>query len=115
MSAPIAPSRDSAATSNNVRTRSGRVSKPPERYEPVEQVEDDYASEDYDTDEVSEVSSEVSYDESEDEGEDDADENGNLDGFVVSDKSESDDSDTDGEPVRRAPIKKRPITRKRKA
>ena len=72
--------------------------------------------------ESSDVSSEVSYDDSEDiDDEDDADENGNLDGFVVSDKSESDDSDTDGEPVppakkrAPAPVKKRPVTRKRAA
>jgi hypothetical protein len=37
--------------SEPVRTRSGRVTKPPVRYEPVEQVEDDYAPEDYDSDE----------------------------------------------------------------
>lgn len=91
------------------RTRSGRVSKPPQRYEPVEQVEDDYADDDYDSDE-SDVSSEISFeeDESEDDDEDDADEDGNLDGFVVADKSESDvsDSDDDGEPA--LPQAKRP-------
>lgn len=121
MSAAQAPSPGSEATPN-VKTRSGRVSKPPTRYEPVEQVEDDYAPEDYDSQESSDVSSEVSYDDSEDiDDEDDADENGNLDGFVVSDKSESDDSDTDGEPVppakkrAPAPVKKRPVTRKRAA
>ena len=98
-----------------VRTRSGRVSKLPERYVPIEQVEDDYADDDYDSHE-SDVSSEISYDESEEENEedDDADENGNLDGFVVSDKSESDSDDSDGEPAipikkRRAPVKKRPV------
>lgn len=98
------------------RTRSGRVSKPPERYEPVEQVEDDYAPDDYDSHE-SDISSEISYDSDEEGSEDDADSDGNLDGFVVSDKSESDDSDTDGEPSvpakgRRAPVKKRPVSRK---
>ena len=85
-----------------VRTRSGRVSKAPVRYEPVEQVEDDYAPEDYDTDEPVESS----------------DEDGNLDGFVVPDKSESDVSDSDeedGEPAvpvakPRAVVKKRPAT-----
>jgi hypothetical protein len=114
MSDPNAPSQDSAVTSN-VRTRSGRVSKPPVRYEPVEQVEDDYGSDDYDSDETADVSSEVSYDASEDKEDDDADdadENGNLDGFVVSDKSESDDSSIDGEPVpakRRTAVTKRPV------
>lgn len=101
------------------RTRSGRVSKPPVRYEPVEQVEDDYANEDYDSHESSDVSSEVSYDSSEEDIEDDADDEGNLDGFVVPDKSESDsdDSSDDGEPAvpvkrRPVPVKKRPAARK---
>jgi hypothetical protein len=95
------------------RTRSGRVSKPPERYEPVEQVEDDYADEDYDSHE-SDVSSEISYDsdEDEDDGDDDADDEGNLDGFVVADKSESDSDDTedDGEPA--VPSKKRGVQKR---
>ncbi len=110
-------SQDCAPTPET-RTRSGRVSKPPVRYEPVEQVEDDYAPEDYDTDESSEVSSEVSYDSSEEDVEDDADDDGNLDGFVVPDKSESDSEDSDdGEPAvpvkrRAVPVKKRPAARK---
>ena len=99
------------------RTRSGRVSKPPVRYEPVEQVEDDYAPEDYDSDE-SEIQSDDSFEDDEDEeDEDDADEDGNLDGFVVPDKSESSDSDSeDGKPAvpitkRRTVVKKRPAAR----
>lgn len=111
-------SPDSAPTPET-RTRSGRVSKPPTRYEPVEQVEDDYAPEDYDSAESSDVSSEVSYDSSEEDLEEDADDEGNLDGFVVPDKSESDsdDSKDDGEPAvpvkrRAVPVKKRPAPRK---
>ena len=103
----------SEATVSNVAvttTRSGRIVKKPERYEPVEQVEDDYAPEDYDSDESSDVDSAVSYDESEFSSEDDADDDGNLDGFVVADKSESDDEDSDGPPP--VPIKKRPVSRK---
>ena len=107
-------SPDSAPTPET-RTRSGRVTKPPVRYEPVEQVEDDYANEDYDSHESSDVSSEVSYDSSEEDPEDDADDEGNLDGFVVADKSESDsdDSSDDGKPAvpikrRAVPVKKRP-------
>jgi len=101
---------------SGTRTRSGRVSKPPVRYEPVEQVEDDYAADDYDSDE-SEVLTDDDIEDEDDEEDDesDADEDGNLDGFVVPDKSESDvsDSDEDGEspvPVskRRAVVKKRP-------
>ena len=110
MSAPTAPSPDSAPTSEQ-RTRSGRVSKPPVRYEPVEQVEDDYADDDYDSDE-SEVKTDDETDDFSDEDDDDddedADEDGNLDGFVVPDKSESGDSgsDDDGKPA--VPVKKRP-------
>ena len=107
------PAQSEATVSK--RTRSGRVTKPPERYEPVEQVEDDYAAEDYDTDESSDVSSEVSYDSDEEaDFEDDADDEGNLDGFVVPDKSESDSEGTDdGEPA--VPIKKRGAVAKRPA
>ena len=100
-----APTRDSDQTPES-RTRSGRVSKPPVRYEPIEQVEDDYAAEDYDSDE-SDIKSDEEDDFSEEEDdEEDADEDGNLDGFVVPDKSESGDSDSDGEPA--VPVKKRP-------
>jgi hypothetical protein len=112
----IQPEEGSCSTN---RTRSGRVSKPPERYEPVEQVEDDYGPEDYDSDE-SDIMSDDSFDEDEDDedDEDDADEDGNLDGFVVPDKSESGDSDSeDGEPAvpvkkQRTVVKKRATTRK---
>jgi hypothetical protein len=102
------PSPDSAPTPET-RTRSGRVTKPHVRYEPIEQVEDDYAAEDYDSDESEINSDEDSDDFSEEEDdEEDADEDGNLDGFVVPDKSESGDSDSeaDGEPA--VPVKKRP-------
>jgi hypothetical protein len=104
-------------TPTETRTRSGRVSKPPTRYEPVEQVEDDYAPEDYDTEDPDDVSDDDDSDaEDEEDDESDADDDGNLDGFVVPDKSESDVSDSDGEPTvpvakRRAVVKKRPATR----
>ena len=102
---------------SETRTRSGRVSKPPTRYEPVEQVEDDYATEDYDTEDPDDVSDGADSDAEDEEDDDsDADDDGNLDGFVVPDKSESDVSDSDGEPSvsvakRRAVVKKRPATR----
>ena len=114
--APPSSRAESAPTGNEPlpRTRSGRVSKPPVRYEPVEQVEDDYDIGDYDTEE-SDVSSNPPADDDEDEetDESDADNDGNLDGFVVPDKSESDDESIDGEPAipvkkRGAPVKKRP-------
>jgi hypothetical protein len=79
------------------------------RYEPVEQVEDDYAEDDYDSDE-SDIKTEeefVGNSEEDDDDEEDADDDGNLDGFVVPDKSESDsDCTEDGKPP--VPIKKRP-------
>ncbi len=107
------PSEVTVSEQPTTRTRSGRVSKPPERYEPVEQVEDDYADEDYDSQE-SDVSSEISYDSDEEDVDDDeADEDGNLDGFVVADKSESDSDSTDdedGEPA--VPIKKRGVQKR---
>jgi hypothetical protein len=67
------------------RTRSGRVVKAPERYEPVEQVEDDYGPDDYDDDE-SDIESDDSFeDEDEEDDEDDADEDGkvSLDEFAA--------------------------------
>lgn len=102
-----APSPDSAPTPET-RTRSGRVTKPPTRYEPVEQVEDDYAPDDYDSDESAINSDEEDDFSEEEDDEEDADEDGNLDGFVVPDKSESGDSDSedDGKPA--VPVKKRP-------
>jgi len=73
------------------RTRSGRVSKPPVRYEPVEEVtddpEEDHEEEEGDSD--SEEEEEDSDEEEEDSDDDsDADENGNLKGFVVDSESE---------------------------
>jgi len=108
---PTASEPEAPAT----RTRSGRVSKAPTRYEPVEQVEDDYAPEDYDSDESDDQTDDSFEDSDEEDDEDDADDDGNLDGFVVPDKSESDsDSTEDGgesavpDRKRGAPIKKRP-------
>ena len=81
------------------RTRSGRTVKAPERYTPQEVCEDDYADEDYDTEESGSVSSEVSYDTEDISSESDADEEGNLAGFIVEDKSSS-DSEDNGSDVR---------------
>ena len=107
------------AALGTTRTRSGRVSKPPERYEPVEQVEDDYDVDDYDTEDPDDVSEEIETDSDEEEDESDMDEDGNLDGFIVPDKSESSCTESDdGEPplpkaVKRTPVKKRaPAPRK---
>ena len=81
------------------RTRSGRAVKAPERYTPQEVCEDDYAEDDYDTEESGSVSSEVSYDTEDISSESDADEEGNLAGFIVEDKSSS-DSEDNGSDVR---------------
>jgi hypothetical protein len=105
-----------AAATLETRTRSGRVSKPPERYEPVEQVEDDYDVDDYDTEDPDDVSEEIETDSDEEEDESDMDDDGNLDGFIVADKSESSYTDSDdGESplpkaVKRTPVKKRTST-----
>jgi len=103
------------------RTRSGRVSKPPAKYEPIEKVEDDYDADDYDSHESGIASNfEDDADEEDEEDEDDADEDGNLDGFVVADKSESDESDSeDGQSSvpdkkHRVSVKKRTPTAPRK-
>jgi len=81
------------------RTRSGRPVKAPERYTPQEVCDDDYAAEDYDSDESSIRSSEVSYDTEDISSESDADEEGNLVGFIVEDKNSS-DSEGNGSDVR---------------
>lgn len=102
------PTTSSASPEVTVnKTRSGRVSKPPVRYEPVEQVEDDYAPDDYDTEDPDDDSVEILTESDDfDDDEDDADDDGNLDGFVVADKSESDSNSTDdGEST--VPIKTR--------
>lgn len=97
---PVQPSSlpESDPTVSEVRTRSGRVSKPPVRYEPVEQVEDDYSAEDYDTEIEDDSDISDSDDEDDFDDDEDADEDGNLDGFVVPDKSESDEEDN-GRPI----------------
>lgn len=82
-------------TASNVRTRSGRLVKKPERYAPVEVCEDDYASDEYDSEESSDVSSDVSVDPDDISSESDADEHGNLDGFVVEDKSDESVTESD--------------------
>ena len=50
---------------SEVRTRSGRISKKPEKYEPVEIPTDDFRPDEYDTDDDSDVSSAISYSEEE--------------------------------------------------
>ena len=96
------PSTDTFQTpeaTGSKRTRSGRAVKAPERYTPQEVCDDDYAEEDYDSQESGSVSSEVSYDTEDISSESDADPEGNLAGFIVEDKSSS-DSESNGSDVR---------------
>ena len=76
----------------NKKTRYGRVIKPPVRYTPVEVCIDDYASEDYDSNESVDVSSVEYYDSEDASDESDADENGNLQDFVVKTSSDEEDN-----------------------
>lgn len=99
--------QESVPMVSETRTRSGRVSKPPVRYEPIEQVEDDYDSDDYDS-VIGDSDAEDDDDESEEfSDEDDADEDGNLDGFVVADKSESDEEYNGRAPPTSVPVVKK--------
>ena len=70
-------------------TRYGRVVKKPERYEPVEAVEDDFSDSDLESHWDSDISSEISYDTEEEEDESDTD-----DSFVTSD-SEGEENEED--------------------
>ena len=75
------------------RTRSGRHIKKPALFQATESVlEDDYGTDEHDTDIESELDTDDElYDDSEEEYEEDADENGNLKDFVVDDESESEE------------------------
>jgi hypothetical protein len=84
-----------------VRTRYGRNVKKPVLFEPAETVfDDDYCTDEHDTDIDSNISTEDEYasenDESSDEDDEDCDENGNLKDFVVDD-DEVTDSDEESE------------------
>jgi hypothetical protein len=67
--------------------------KAPERWSPQERCEDDYASDEYDSDESSLHTSDDECDTDDISSESDADEDGNLAGFVV--KSDDEDIDSD--------------------
>jgi hypothetical protein len=75
------------------KTRSGRLVKPPERYVPIEKVEDDYSSDEYDSDDSDndEVPSSVC---SSSDEEDDDDSEGSLKDFIVPDEDSESDSDS---------------------
>lgn len=69
-------------------TRSGRVIKKPDFYVPVEEVCDDYASDEYDSeDDDSDVESVIT------SGSDMTDDDDDLEGFVVDDDDDDDDEE----------------------
>lgn len=78
------------STPQQMMTRSGRLVKKPERYEPIEKVEDDFSSDEYNTeddDNASDVPSEYT---EEDEG---SDSEGSLVDFIDDDEDEEEDDD----------------------
>ena len=66
------------------KTRSGRVTKKPERWEPKEDVVDDFKPDEYDTDDGSDVSSKLSLSDDEDPNSDDEE-------FIAQDSDEEDE------------------------
>ena len=78
----------------NTRTRSGRTIKKPERWEPEEEVVDDFGADEYDSDDGSDVSSTLSLSDDEEDEEDE-----DLDGFIVEDEEveycEEDDDESE--------------------
>jgi hypothetical protein len=87
------PSNEATTALPQQRTRSGRIVKAPVRYTPQEVCEDDYASDEYDSDESSLHTSDDECDSEDISSESDADSDGNLAGFVV--KSDDEDIDSD--------------------
>lgn len=96
--------------------RSGRITKKPDRYEPIEQVTDDFDDGEYDSDsEFSGSDCDSVITESTYVSGDEEDTNGNLKGFVVDSDEESEPESTDSEPEPEPePKKKRKYTRKNK-
>ena len=87
-----------------VKTRSGRISKAPQRLELNEEVEDDYKEDEYDsdvdilqTDDEDFCTDDEEDDDSESEYNSDEDEKGNLKGFVVDDDEEDEEEYSDEE------------------
>lgn len=74
------------------KTRSGRLVKPPIRYEPTEQVEDDYSSDEYDSD--GDEDDEDIYSSDDESDTDDDDSEGSLRDFVVPDSESESESES---------------------
>ena len=75
-------------SSNDRVTRSGRRITKPVRWEPVEDVTDDFGADEYDTDDGSDISSVVSCDSDEGESGDESDDGSDLEDFIVDDDDE---------------------------
>ena len=73
---------------SETRTRSGRVSKPPVRYEPLENVTDDYADDDYDEDDPNGENDDSDDEEESDEEESEDEETESLKDFIVDEEDE---------------------------
>lgn len=71
-------------------SRSGRIIKKPDFYEPVERPEDDFKEDEYDDDDGDDGDEDIDDDEEDDDEDEDADENGNLRGFIVNDDDDGD-------------------------
>ena len=83
-------------TTPETRTRYGRLVKKPQRYEPIEQVEDDYATDEYDSSDSDGDDIPSEYTESDDDSEDD-DSEGSLADFIVDDNDSEESSGDDEE------------------
>lgn len=78
------------------RTRSGRSTKPPERYVPVETITDDFNDEEYDSDDpygTKESDFEDEPIDDEDDEEDDDDDEGSLKDFIADDEDDEENDD----------------------
>lgn len=69
---------------SNRKTRSGRITKKPDRWEPEEECVDDFKPDEYDTDDGSDVSSKISLSEDDEPDSDD-------EGFIAQDSDDEED------------------------
>jgi len=75
------------------KSRSGRIIKKPDLYEPTERPDDDFAEDEYDEDDNEDDEEDEEDEDDEDDDNEDADDNGNLKGFVVEEEEEESDCD----------------------
>ena len=81
------------------KTRSGRLSKVPERLELFEEIEDDFNDDEYNTDVdlLQSDDEDICSDDEDSECDSDEDENGNLKGFVVDDEEDDENDEESSE------------------